>query len=211
MKNLNPASVAGGACGVVLTLSASMMLSGCVYFGAAISPITVEAEKKVTSFEPEETHIEARSSESSHISGRNNLTFQAAITEASSDRVLIDGLLLSTVKPNTDPNNYYVYLSAGDQTTPVSRIGLGEAVNTPYDYQYTYTVEVEAGRVRFDDGTSATIYEEEQRTAHAQEDYFSRSVALEFEADEVIAPDAEEVTLEIRDLGVSMTLNWIVE
>ncbi len=208
MKNLNPASVAGGA--FVIALSA-VALSGCAYFGAAISPITLEAEKTVTSLDPAGTHVEARSSDSSHISGRNNLTFQAAISEANSDRVLIDGLLLSTSRLNTDPNNFYVYLVAGEQVTPVTRIGLGEAVNTPYSYEFTYTVDVEAGRVEFDDGTSATIYEQEQRTGVDQEDYFSRSVVMEFAGDDVIPADADEITLEIRDLGVSMTINWILQ
>lgn len=208
MENASAISVVGGASIAAL---ASVLLSGCMLFGAAISPITVEAEKTVSELEPEQTHIEARSSESSHISGRNNLTFQAAISEAESGRVVVDGLLVSTDMPNTDPNNFYVYLVAGDQTTPVSQVGIAEAVNTPYSYEYNYTVEVEAGRVRFDDGSEATVYEQEQRTAQAQEDYFSRSVRLAFEGDEVIPPDADEVALEIRDLGVSITVNWIVE
>ena len=157
MDTKYPKTVVGGASVIALALLASMALSGCQYFGAAISPVTVEAEKSVSSFEPEETHVEAQSSESSHISGRNNLTFQAAISEVEPDRVLIDGLLLSTTKPNTDPNNFYVYLVVDDKSTPVSRIGMGEPVNRPYNYQYNYTVEVESGRVQFSDGSSATI------------------------------------------------------
>ena len=189
-------------------LLCSTVSTGCIYLGSVMSPITVEAEKNVESLTPEDTHIEARSSESSHISGRNNMTLQAAITESGPQRVQIEGLMVSTEIFNTDPNNFYIYLTAGEHSTPVSLVGVGEATNTPYSYNYTYTVEVEAGRVEFSDGSSATIYEDQQRTGTAEEPYYSRPVTLVFEGDEVIPSDADDIELEIRDLGISMQLKW---
>lgn len=200
------------AMGLALSLSIiATGAAGCIYMGSVMSPITVEAERNVASLSPEDTHIEARSSEASHISGRNNLTLQAAIVDHQPGRVEIDGLLVSTSKANTDPNNFYIYLTAGEQSTPVSLVGVGEAANSPYSYNYNYTVEVEAGRVQFDDGSGATIYEEQQRTGVAEEAYYSRPVSLVFEGDDVIPADANDIKLEIRDLGISMQLQWILE
>lgn len=203
---LRPAVATGWAVLILWGICGSGL--GCTYVSAAISPMNVEADKTVTSLDPGETHIEARSSESSHISGRNNLTFQAAISDYEPGRLTIEGLLLSTTRANTDPNNFYVYLNADDQVVPVTEIGLGEVMNRPYSYTYTYSVDVEAGQVRFDDGSTATVYERQQRTGQAEEDYYSRPVTLVFEHSAISPSDAEELMLEIRDLGVNMTLEW---
>lgn len=192
----------------LVVLLAAAPASGCAYLFAAVDPIQVSAERGVDRFAPETTHLEAKSSEQSHLSGRNNLTLEAVVSERSASRVTIDALLASTELLNVDPHNFYVTLEGGGRSAQVSQVVLGELKNRPYHYNYTYDVTVEAGKVAFSDGTSATIYERQTRVGHGQENYFVQPVQLIFEGDDVPAPDAPELVLQLDDLGVAMKLRW---
>ena len=181
------------------------------YLNALRSPMKVKdvpGSALSGEIDPERFTVEAKSSERSHISGRNNLTLQATISKASKTEVEILTLLASTEPGNVDPNNFYVHFNGGGQRVQVHTVSLGEVSQRPYGYSVQVPIRVEAGRIRFDDGAEARIYETKMVSQRRTEQYFIRSVRLLFRGTDLLPDNPERLVLELRDLGVDMKVVW---
>lgn len=203
MKVLNTRLSTGSALALLLVSANS-----CAYLNAAISPAKLRATGNLPTTGGAPTSlIEAKSSKKSQISGRNNLVVQAAIAKLEPGRAEVLVLLTSTTLLNTDPRNFYVRLKAGDQWLDPDELTVGDANDSPYSYQVSVPVTVQAGYLQYG-SERVDIYRTEHRKVNRAESYFARSSRLVFRGDAIGAVADAPMALELTDLGVDVELRW---
>lgn len=198
---------------VALAALSIPLLGGCGYLHAMINPIDVAARRNIKPgfAEPDRQPgwpLEAKSSRKSHISGRNNLAVKAVIGHHSADRLEILVLMTSTEKHNVDPRRFYVHVDAGDGWREVTEIEVGAVENRPYRYGVSVPVLVDAGMLRYSDGSTARLKVTRRVTQTRSEDYFTRSAKLVFRGDPILPRRARELSVRLRDLGVNIRMTW---